>query len=256
MGGGTGLMILGGLLQGAGKGIENEWEARRQEALLDLKRQYEIEDRDANNTADVEKERIRTAGNLAVVKETGAQNRQTEEVKGEQDRKNEAVKAENKAAEIRLTKGLDLSNDKVIEQLKHKYALSEIDARSLADTAREAKLAHIEVDHYEVAANGQIVIWKKDGTAFIRGGDGAFVPKGSKNDDDEDTTITGERASRAAPAAQAPKPAAKKPDQSVLAQLRRLPPPGPGQSHTATGPNGLKAHWNGQQWVLDDVNGG
>jgi hypothetical protein len=64
-------------------------------------------------------------------------------------------------------------------------------------------------DHYESTANGQIVIWNKDGTTRgAIGNDGQFVPPGSDNGDEP--TITGTAAERGAggakPAAAAAKP--------------------------------------------------
>lgn len=210
MGGGTGLMVLGGLLQGVGKGIENENEARRQEALLNLKHQFDVEQNTADNAAAQKRIETQVQGRIDAINATGDVNQQTEKVKGEVDQAN-----------IRLTKSLDYSNDKNLKAIQQKYDLNKIQAQSVADTARDAKKAHIEVDHYEIAANGQIVIWKKDGTAFTRGADGSFVPRKSADDDSLDIPgMTGATASSSAAPAPAKAPAN---DQIKGQALARLP---------------------------------
>jgi hypothetical protein len=143
----------------------------------------------------------------------------------------------------------------------------QVQAKALADYETQARINHTTPDHYEKTTDGRIVIWNKDGsTRGALGPDGQFIPSGesiSESDDGGVTgTVSGERASRTGSSSTAaPKPSAAKkaPDGnkgSALSQLAKLPPPPGGRvGATATGPNGLKATWNGKMWVLADVNG-
>jgi hypothetical protein len=173
-----------------------------------------------------------------------------------------------RVSEIQLKGGIDLAHDKTIENLRHTtYALGQIQAKALADYETQARINHTTPDHYEKTTDGRIVIWNKDGsTRGALGPDGQFIPSGesiSESDDGGVTgTVSGERASRTGSSSTAaPKPSAAKkaPDGnkgSALSQLAKLPPPPGGRvGATATGPNGLKATWNGKMWVLADVNG-
>lgn len=192
-----GLAIVGGLLKGVGAGITADYEAKRQNALLALKRGWETQDaataartKAAQNATDYEQKK----GLLGVehgyrVDENAA--------KAADDRLTVVAKAGVDAKMLEIKGDIDLSHDKAIEALKHNYNLDEITARSLADTQHDLKIAHITPDHYEVGQNGQIVIWKKDGTAFVRGTGGDFVPKGS-SEDDGGASITEARNARGA----------------------------------------------------------
>jgi hypothetical protein len=193
-----GYFILGGLLQGVGKGLEQDYQNKRQMALLALKRQYDVQDAATAHEYKLDETAAETEAKKGLLGVTGEQNRQTEEVKGAQDRLTEAAKNTNTQANIVLKGNIDLTHDQKIEAIKHDYNLDEITARSLADTQHDLKLAHITPDHYEVSANGQIIIYKKDGTAFVRGRAGDFVPRGS-SDDDGGASITGEMGNRGRP---------------------------------------------------------
>jgi hypothetical protein len=224
----TGLLVLGGLLQGAGKGLADQYEERRQEALAALKRQYDVEDRDTKIAADAANTQAEIQGRKDIVSLTGDTNIKTEKVKGEEDRITAAARGEVEQQNIKLKGSIDLSNDTAIEKLKHDHNLDEITAKSLADTQHDLKLAHITPDHYEISANGQIIIYKKDGSAYVRGQSGDFVPKGSSDDTSFSGLLGNGEAAPAPKAAPGPvdAPAAPKanPNGNVKAQaLARLP---------------------------------
>lgn len=205
----TGMFIAGGLLAGAGQAITKAADERRQNALLALKRQWDVEDNEAaaQNKLDVVTQQ--GINRVDEITATGEQNRETEKVKGEQDRLKEATKGEEDRKTAKFKGGIDLSHDTQIEAIRHKYNLSEIQARSLADYQKEAKLNHSTPDHYEVAANGQIVIWNKDGTTRgAIGADGQFVAKSSGDDSLDLGGTGGGTGSQPAPA---PKATAKAP---------------------------------------------
>jgi hypothetical protein len=203
-----GLFVLGGLLAGAGKAITDNYEERRQMALLDLKRQWDTEDSVAAHQNKLDELQAQGQNQIDVINATGERNIATEKERGTQQRLTEATRGaeDRKTAEIKGN--IDLSHDTQIEAIKHKYSLTEIQATAIAAYQKDAKLNHMQPDHYEKTADGHIVIWNKDGTTRgAIGTDGQFVPPGSGSDDEP--TITGTAADRnggAKPAAAAAKP--------------------------------------------------
>lgn len=175
MGSGT-LYALGGLLQGAGQAITNDAEQRRQDALEALKREYDVEDRDAKLTAAKD---INTANNqtkLDAIKATGAENRSTEAVKGAVDQSN-----------IILKGSIDLSNNKTLDALKHTYNLSEDQAKAAADLQNQLAVLGIKADHYQVTTDGKLVAFNGKGQEIsFSAHPNSYVPSGAGNSDSSD----------------------------------------------------------------------
>lgn len=205
-----GMLIVGGLLQGLGKGVENEWEARRQAALAELQRQQAVEDRDAKLKGAQTVAETEAAGRLAVVKETGAENRQTEETRGTQARLTEVTKG----AEARTTKAFEVRTDAAMEKLKS--------ALKTREDAVSKKLAY-ELDQggvqsVQVGADGTPVVVYKDGRTEERPGIKLQL-KGSADDDTGSISAAIDKRNGKAPAPAAASAVAK-PANSETAHIK------------------------------------
>lgn len=151
--------ILGGLLQGIGKGITDDVNERRRIALENLRADREQaittlkEDR-ADARAATEGQRA-TERAIAVVKETGAQNRETTGVKTQGEIAKLGVEYKSKAALAQFTNSLEIFRD---------------NNKSKLDTAREATIAKLKgeieggmVDTVTPLEDGSFNVTYKDG---------------------------------------------------------------------------------------------
>ena len=240
---------LGQIATGVGEGLAAQAEMNHQDAMADLqnRRAIALENLRASNTstqavatADLQD---RNAARSDARK--FAYGTQTAEQKQGFEQSNIILKGK-----------IDLQNDKTIEGLKHQYNLSEQAADDARQLDHDLKLAGITVDHWEVTTDGRMVAFNKMGTAIQQSAvPGTFVPH--TNSDSSDP-LAGDLGGGGTPQPAAKSaPTGNKPSGPVLAQLKALPPPPGGKvGATASGPNGMKAVWTGQQWVLQDVNGG
>jgi hypothetical protein len=199
VGSGT-LYALGGLLGGVGKAITDDAEQRRQDALLALKRQYDVQDRDARLTTAVQMNNDDNKAKLDAIRTSGEENRSTEQIKAAAD-----------VQKIRIKGQIDLNNDKVLEALKHSYNISEGAAADARKLANDLTLAGVTVDHWDVTSDGKMVAFNKQGKVLAASSHpGSFNPSNQpKNEDDGDGSISGQRAARngkPAPAAAEPAP--------------------------------------------------
>lgn len=241
--------VLGGLLTGAGEGLEKqsmvdmqakrdsalaEMQARRETALAALNHQYRVSE--ATTTADL-----------------------TDRNAGRNDARDFAYgtkKADQKFTQDKALKAIDFSNSASLEGLKHKYNLSEGAADDARTLDHDLKVAGVTVDHWEVTTDGRLTAYNKQGQLLSHTSvPGNFVPDGTKaGDDDEGGTIASAAAARGGGGAKKPEAKTKPTAQggsSVLSQLARMPPPPDGQvGRTMTGPNGMKARWTGKTWEL------
>lgn len=172
-----GQMILGGLLQGVGAGVTKLADERRQNALLALKRQYDVEDRDANIAGSLAAKQIEIEGRKEVIGLTGEENRKTEKVKqegdiqtervrGEETRKTETIKFSNETALTRLSKSLDQANDAASIKLK-------------------AELDGGQIDSVEAAEDGTMLVTYKNGTVVPKNVKLREKTRGDSDDDGE-----------------------------------------------------------------------
>lgn len=194
-----GTFILGGLLQGLGKGITNMREERRQDALLKLKREYELADQttaaaaaeaaatraqkdrieilDRGNTADIEKAKV--TSNLKQAERA---------VDYTYDVKLENVRA-----------GLDIKKDAASKRLA-----AEIDAG--------------QVQGVDTAEDGSMIVTYKGGSVVKKNIKLYVRPVG---EGDSDTpTIDGARGERGGKPAVAAPVAATAPDEQAVAMAR------------------------------------
>lgn len=180
MGAGSGF-VLGGLLQGLGKGVSDLYEERRQNALANLKRQQDVEDRDAKIAGAKDLAQIQTQGRKEVIELTGDQNRKTEEVKGRQrleeiktkgdvDVKIEGVKFENDKQLKRLGAELDIKKDRASQELAR-----DIDGG--------------KVSSIEAADDGTMLVTYKNGTVVPKN---VKLREKSSSSDDEEGSISAE----------------------------------------------------------------
>lgn len=256
--------IIGGALAGLGDGLEKQTTMNYQSSRDELINQREVAlaklrgEIDRGNTAEQYNLMDRNAGRddargFAYGTQTAGQK--------------QAFETQN----IILKGNIDLTNDKTIAGLKHTYDLSEQAADDARELANQLTLNGVTVDHWEISTDGKLGAYSKDGhlltqtmkpgsfqtkqtgdddggtigdAVAVRGGGGKSYASQSANPDSFNPSST--------------KPTAQKPvKQSVLSQLSRMPPPPGGQvGRTMTGPKGMKARWDGKQWVLEDVNGG
>lgn len=243
MGAGSGF-VLGGLLQGLGQGVSNLYEERRQNALAALKRQEDVEDRDAKIAGAQDIAQIQTQGRKEVISLTGEENRKTEELKGrqrleeiktkgEQDIKVEGVKFSNQKQLDELGANLDIKKDKASQLLK-----KDIDGG--------------QVDHIDAADDGSMIVTYKNGTVVKK--NIKLREKTSSSDDDEGSIsaeLNGRNQSGGGAAQPAAQPAAKtaaKPkwsdqDETVLRT----------RYANATPENAPRLFRNGKKLPLDEV---
>lgn len=207
--GSTGMFVLGGLLQGAGQAITNNANAAREQALLNLRRQYQIEDRNYAADQEMAKTKAEIEGRKELVQETGEQNRKTE-----------AVKSAGDAFLARLKGSIDLNNDKTIEALKHQYNISEAEVKAGLDLKNQLAEAGQTVDHWDITSDGRMVAFNKKGEVLkYSANPGSFNPAHKPEDDGDDGggTIGGARAARSG-TAPAPKKQASPGTANVKAQ--------------------------------------
>jgi hypothetical protein len=223
---------------------------RRQVALEQVKEQY-LERASARDHTE----------RLDEITTTAAENRRTAMVEGViKSRTDEA--SDNRDLQKALTlKKVDLANDEKMEKLRASLGIQKSQWDSMLTQAREDHAANSQIDHWAVDNSGALVGYSKGGKKIGRTGEGAFpvpVPGGSDPFDGylPPTPSSARTAPQATPAGIAPV-APSQPPGSIMSQLSRLPPPPDGKvGRTMTGPNGMKASWNGKVWVLADVNGG
>lgn len=194
----SGYFVLGGLLSGVGQGLVSQEETNRQNALLALKRQYDVEDRDARIQGAIDLAKTNNEGRKEIVQATGEENRKTENVKLAGD-----------LTKIDFKGKIDFKNDTALEALKHKYNISEATVKAGLDLQKDLAVAGATVDHWETTTDGRLVAFNKKGDRLGQTEvPGTFQTKKSGSDDDEEGSISGEQSSRGAPAPAAAKPAA------------------------------------------------
>lgn len=137
--------ILGGLLQGAGKGITNLHEERRQNALLKLKRDQELENRSLD-AAEVEAKRV---ADLAAKKELLRE-------ASEQDIEKAKITSNLKRAEREVDYTYDVKLENVRSGLKVK--------EDAASKRLAAEIDKGQVKSIEAADDGTMLVAYNDGT--------------------------------------------------------------------------------------------
>jgi hypothetical protein len=230
---------------------------RRQVALEQVKEQY-LERASARDHTE----------RLDEISATAAENRRTALYEGVvADRRDSSKAARDLQHDITLKK-IDFSNSTSLEKLKSKLNMNEAQFTDFLKQKSDAEAAGQKVNRVVFSKNGQLQLVMDNGDIHSKGPSGAYNPSGA------DTTgadlgdylnsggaVSGSSISRTeaqpTPSAGIAPVAPAQPPGSVMSQLSRLPPPPDGKvGRTMTGPNGMKASWNGKVWVLADVNGG
>jgi hypothetical protein len=175
--GSTGMLIAGGLLQGLGKGLVEDHEARRIEALARLKNEW---DKEASATDFANKRElvdIGVQGDIEKAHVKGEEDRLTRETDYTYDSKLEGVKA---------------ANDKALAKLNSTLRMTEDQAKVAADLSADITKAGKIVDHWEVTADGRLVGLSATGHVISKSvNPGSFTPKGASEDSEDGATIKG-----------------------------------------------------------------
>lgn len=208
--GGIGL-IIGGALAGLGDGlhdqaVQNDADRREQEQnALATARATALENLRHTNTMEEKATDYQAQDTLDAHKQARgfAYGTQQKAQEGQIEQQN-----------IKLRGSIDLSNQSVIEGLKHKYNLSEDEVKSALDLKNQLSAAGQTVDHWAVTTDGKMVAFNKQGGVLrYSANPGSFVPSGESQTMDGGSlggdSISGERASRGGGGAKpAPKPSA------------------------------------------------
>ena len=258
--------LLGAVLRGVGGWMVHEAQVQEEFNLAQMKadilasREVALENLRAQHQS--ERDATQHANELEQIDRTGEQNRLTSLTQGAvQARRDEANDARDLEKSITL-KGIDLKNDTALEKFRHQNDLSEIQARAAADLQNSLTEAGQTVDRIVFTKDGRGVAYSKLGKKIGETGAGIFNPTGSDGSEGGDDLgsylNSGGRSSGSSISRTKAEPTPKlKGQDPVLAQLQRAPPPPDGKvGRTMTGPKGMKARWNGKQWVLEDINGG
>lgn len=213
---------LGGLLQGVGKGINDQVAARREAALAQAKEQaaerrlvaeqaWTHGENEANRSNQFA---INEADNIALGERTG------QAIEGD-IRKTRAA-----GDEARKTRGVDYTYDVALKGVENRYAVSMEELRQQGDLTKDQLHQAREFEHdngkiagREILADGRMQIWNGDGTkSRIVGVPGQFQTKASGGDEEEGGTLAGARAARGgeAPAAAPGEAPAGRPSAEVL----------------------------------------
>lgn len=259
--------IAAGLLKGLGAGLTAEYEKRREDALIALRRQYQTED------ADIAYQRLQETEGRAETRAIAADEREANVKTGLLVLAQKYKKEENETAFEyeqrlkRLQSQLDKderthqgSIDAGLRRLDSKLKLTEAQEAAKIELENDIKKAGQVVDHWAVTSDGKLVGVSSTGQVIAKSRHpGSFNPPGSSSDDEggsEGGSISAARARRdgtAPPPKPAEKPAAKpKASQAApnYAPGSTTPPPDGKVGRTITGPGGKKAYWNGKVWVL------
>lgn len=205
--------VIGGALSGLGEGLEKQTisnqEDARQQRLQEATAAREMALAHLNSTLTDTRDANHQAREFSYGAQTAKQKQGFEQ------------------QNIRLRGTIDLTNDKVIENLKHDHNISEDTIKSALDLKKELAVAGQTVDHWAVTTDGKMVAFDKKGDVLrYSANPGSFVPSGeSKNDSEGDVgTIDGEAAGRkgiggssssSKPAAST-KPTGQSPDQTRI----------------------------------------
>lgn len=250
---------LGSILTGAGEGL-----AAQAQSDIASRREIALEKLRSQDQSTAETQRAASAEHLAGVtadladRNAGRNDARDFAYGSQTNEQKQGYEQQN----IKLKAGIDLSHDETLAQVQHKYHLEEDQAHDLREIAARAQQDNTLIDHYEVDKYGHMVGFTKTGRAY-QSQTNQYPYSGESSSDDGGGSISAEAAARGgkggSPARASagrgtnPKPSS---DSSALSQLANLPPPPGGRvGATATGPNGLKATWNGKRWVLADQNG-
>jgi hypothetical protein len=176
MGAGTDF-VLGGLLQGVGKGLTDQYEEKRKLALANLQHEWDTEAAATKAKTDAAAADRKTASDLLVVDETGDQNRKTERVKTIGDVETALARARAERENIVLKGDIDLRNSTRVQNLMHNNRMTEAQQQSALDTEHDLKVAGVKVAYKVISPSGEVGFYNEKGDLVAQTKPGTTTPQ-------------------------------------------------------------------------------
>ncbi|MGH6783997.1 MAG: hypothetical protein ACREBP_05170 [Sphingomicrobium sp.] len=202
--------ILGGLLQGVGAGLATQAAQMREDALLKLRRQYQLEDQASEETRGIAKEERDAKLKVGLLTLADEYRRRQGETEQEHEERLLRIKAELEGKQIgqrgeeeRKTVATRAKLDAELERLKSRLDITEAE-----------KKAHGEVSNVHAAEDGTMLVTFKDGSV-IRKRAKLRDTRARRADVAEGGEIEEARNRRGGAASGIPKPAVPKPAERV-----------------------------------------
>lgn len=228
--------IAAGLLKGLGAGLTAEYEKRREDALIALRRQYQTED------ADLAYQRLQETEGRAEKRDIASDEREAnvktgllalaQKYKQEENETNFDYEQRLRRLQADLDKGKAThqgSIDAGLKRLQSTLDLTEAQQRAKLELEAEIKKAGQVVDHWAVTSDGKLVGVSATGQVIAKSRHpGSFNAPGGSSDDEGDgggsISAARDRRDGKAPAPKkdtAAKPAPKEPDAAAENKRQR-----------------------------------